>query len=91
MIVTVASGKCGTGKTYVAVNMALSVGNLQLLDCEVEEHLEMNKKELVYESIPKIGGVLFDVCGECTKFCKVNAVFVSSKSDEPLGLLRSEH
>ena len=37
MIVAVASGKGGTGKTSVAVNMALSVGNVQLLDRNVEE------------------------------------------------------
>ena len=50
MIVSVASGKGGTGKTSVAVNMALSVGNVQLLDCDVEEpnaylllHPEMTK------------------------------------------------
>ena len=61
MIVSVASGKGGTGKTSVAVNMALSVGKVQLLDCDVEEpnaylllHPEINKKEPVYTLIPKI-------------------------------------
>ena len=47
MIVSVASGKGGTGKTSVAVNMALSVGNVQLLDCDVEEpnaHLLLHPK-----------------------------------------------
>jgi MinD superfamily P-loop ATPase len=87
MIVTVASGKGGTGKTSVAVNMALSVGNIQLLDCDVEEpnahillHPEINKKELVYVSIPKIDRLLCDVCGECTKFCQFNAIFVSAEN-----------
>jgi MinD superfamily P-loop ATPase len=37
MIVSVASGKGGTGKTSVAVNTALSIGDIQLLDCNVEE------------------------------------------------------
>ncbi len=37
LIITVASGKGGTGKTTVAVNMALSLENVQLLDCDVEE------------------------------------------------------
>jgi len=36
-IIAVASGKGGTGKTTVAVNMALSIENVQLLDCDVEE------------------------------------------------------
>jgi len=35
--IAVASGKGGTGKTLVAVNLALSVGADQLLDCDVEE------------------------------------------------------
>ena len=37
LIITVASGKGGTGKTTVAVNMALALENVQLLDCDVEE------------------------------------------------------
>lgn len=38
MIVSVASGKGGTGKTTVATNLALSLGSdVQLLDCDVEE------------------------------------------------------
>lgn len=83
MIISVASGKGGTGKTSVAVNMALSVGNIQLLDCDVEEpnaylllHPEINKKEAVYTSIPKVDRMLCDTCGECTKFCQYNAIFI---------------
>ena len=38
MIISVASGKGGTGKTTVATNLALSIGHdVQLLDCDVEE------------------------------------------------------
>ena len=38
MIISVASGKGGTGKTTVATNLALSVGpDVQILDCDVEE------------------------------------------------------
>jgi MinD superfamily P-loop ATPase len=84
MIVSVASGKGGTGKTSVAVNMALSVGNVQLLDCDVEEpnahlllHPEMTKKEAVYTLIPKVDRNLCNTCGECTKFCQFNAIFVA--------------
>jgi MinD superfamily P-loop ATPase len=46
MIISVASGKGGTGKTTVATNLALSIGtNVQLLDCDVEQpnaHLFLN-------------------------------------------------
>jgi MinD superfamily P-loop ATPase len=84
MIVSIASGKGGTGKTSVAVNMALSVGNVQLLDCDVEEpnahlllHPEINKKEPVYTLIPKVDRKLCNTCGECTKFCHFNAIFVA--------------
>jgi len=87
MIVSVASGKGGTGKTSVAVNMALSVGNVQLLDCDVEEpnahlllHPEMTKKEAVYTLIPKVDRTLCNTCGECTKFCQFNAIFVASEN-----------
>jgi cellulose biosynthesis protein BcsQ len=38
MIISIASGKGGTGKTTVATNIAVSVnGPVQLLDCDVEE------------------------------------------------------
>jgi MinD superfamily P-loop ATPase len=84
MIVAVASGKGGTGKTSVAVNMALSVGNVQLLDCDVEEpnaHLLLNPKmhstEPVYVLVPHINEELCSHCGECAKFCQYNALFFS--------------
>jgi len=40
MIVSVASGKGGTGKTTIAVNLALALGDsvpVDFLDCDVEE------------------------------------------------------
>jgi MinD superfamily P-loop ATPase len=84
MIVSVASGKGGTGKTSVAVNMALSVGNVQLLDCDVEEpnahlllHPKMHKREPVTTLVPSINEKLCDHCGECSKFCQYNALFTS--------------
>ena len=38
MIISVASGKGGTGKTTVATNLALSIpADVQFVDCDVEE------------------------------------------------------
>jgi MinD superfamily P-loop ATPase len=84
MIVSIASGKGGTGKTSVAVNMALSVRNVQLLDCDVEEpndhlllHPKISRIEPVYILVPSVNEELCDHCGECGKFCQYNAIFVS--------------
>jgi MinD superfamily P-loop ATPase len=84
MIVSIASGKGGTGKTSVAVNMALSIRNAQLLDCDVEEpnaHLLLRPKisriEPVYVLVPFVNEELCDHCGKCSKFCQYNAIFVS--------------
>jgi MinD superfamily P-loop ATPase len=84
MMVSVASGKGGTGKTSVAVNMALSLGNIQFLDCDVEEpnahlllHPKLRKTEPVRSLVPLVNEELCDHCGECSKFCQYNAIFTS--------------
>jgi len=81
MIVAVASGKGGTGKTSLAVNLAISIGNAQLLDCDVEEpnaHLLLNPKitrqEPVYRLVPVVNEETCDYCGECAVFCQYNAI-----------------
>ena len=85
MIVTVASGKGGTGKTSVAVNMALSVGDVQLLDCDVEEpnaylflKPKINKTQVVNVSVPVVNEKLCNRCGKCADFCQYNALFVGT-------------
>ncbi|HAF07455.1 MAG: ATP-binding protein [bacterium] len=84
MIISVASGKGGTGKTSFATNLALSIDNVQLLDCDVEEpnsylflKPEINKTENLYILVPSINESLCDNCGKCAKFCEFNAIFVS--------------
>jgi len=86
MIVSIASGKGGTGKTSVAVNTALSVGNVQFLDCDVEKpnahlllHPTISLTEPVCVSVPVVNGELCDHCGECAQFCHYNALFVGSE------------
>ena len=87
MIITVASGKGGTGKTTVAVNLALSLENVQLLDCDVEEpnshillHPKITKIEPMYTKVPVISEELCNYCGKCSKFCAYNALFVAPKT-----------
>jgi MinD superfamily P-loop ATPase len=85
MIVSVASGKGGTGKTSVAVNMALSVGNVQLLDCDVEEpnaylflKPKISQTKAVTVSVPVVNEKLCNRCRKCADFCQYNALFVGS-------------
>jgi MinD superfamily P-loop ATPase len=87
MIVSVASGKGGTGKTSVAVNMALSIGNVQLLDCDVEEpnaHIllkpEIHEEKPVYALNPTVNEGKCTHCGKCAELCQYNALFVIPSS-----------
>ncbi len=82
MIVAVASGKGGTGKTTVSVNMARTFGSdILLLDCDVEEpndHLFLNAvpvgEEIVGIPVPEIDASRCNGCGECGKFCQYHAI-----------------
>jgi MinD superfamily P-loop ATPase len=81
--IAVASGKGGTGKTSVAVNLALSLGEVQVLDCDVEEpnaHILLNPKveetSPVEMLVPRILEERCDYCGVCARFCQYNALFV---------------
>lgn len=87
MIITVASGKGGTGKTTVAVNLALSLENVQLLDCDVEEpnshillHPRIDETKPVCTKVPEISEEQCVYCGKCSKFCAYNALFVAPKT-----------
>lgn len=83
MIVAVASGKGGTGKTTLSVALALSAeGQVSLLDCDVEEpncHLflkfqEPRQTREVFVPVPHIDDSLCDNCGACARFCQFNAI-----------------
>jgi len=84
VIVSVASGKGGTGKTLVATSLALSVGKeVQLLDCDVEEpndHILLkpiiHSSEGVFIPIPKIDEDKCNHCGKCSEVCAYNAIAV---------------
>lgn len=82
MKVAVASGKGGTGKTTVAVNLARSWGScVSLLDCDVEEpndHLFLGGRQAgawpVSLFVPAVDAALCDGCGECSRFCEFHAI-----------------
>jgi MinD superfamily P-loop ATPase len=84
MIISVASGKGGTGKTTVATSMAKVLGSkAQLLDCDVEEpncHLLMNPtietSETVSLPVPEIDAEKCTACGVCGDVCRFSAIVV---------------
>jgi MinD superfamily P-loop ATPase len=85
MIISVASGKGGTGKTTVAVNLARSLPNehVQLLDCDVEEpnaHLflypKIKETKPVHTPVPRVNYELCDFCGKCAPACEYKALVV---------------
>jgi MinD superfamily P-loop ATPase len=89
MIISVASGKGGTGKTTIAVNLALALAkdkekNVQFLDCDVEEpnaHLFLKpvitNSESVKIPVPKIDDEKCNYCGKCAEVCVFNAIAVT--------------
>ena len=83
MILSIASGKGGTGKTTVAVNLALSLGDVQFVDCDVEEpNAHIFLKPSVEETIPAIIPVprvdrnKCTFCGKCNDVCEFHAIVV---------------
>jgi MinD superfamily P-loop ATPase len=86
MIISVASGKGGTGKTLIATSLALSLGNgteVQFLDCDVEEpnaHIFLKpvieRREPVSIPIPQIDEQKCTFCGKCAEVCAYNALAV---------------
>ncbi len=87
MIISIASGKGGTGKTTIATNLALSLGKgTRLLDCDVEEpnahlflHPEITETEEVSTVIPVINDALCTACKKCAEICRFRALTVVGK------------
>jgi MinD superfamily P-loop ATPase len=83
MRIAIASGKGGTGKTTIAVNLALSIQGALLVDCDVEEpncHLflgcDMEPVRDVTVTMPVIDEAACSLCGECASFCAFHALAV---------------
>jgi MinD superfamily P-loop ATPase len=87
MIISIASGKGGTGKTTIATNLCAAVGGeLALLDCDVEEpnaHLflapEFNSSETVDAPVPEVDEDRCSYCRKCMDICRYGAIAVMGK------------
>ncbi len=94
MIISVASGKGGTGKTMVATSLALSLDseNVQFLDCDVEEpngyiflKPEIKKEFKIYLPRPKIDIKKCTFCGKCASVCVYNAIAIIKPEERRKG------
>lgn len=87
MTVAVLSGKGGTGKTFVSVNLAAAAKDAVYLDCDVEEpngRLFLKPEQVtsspVTVPLPAFDGEKCTGCRKCVEFCRFNAlVFVKNK------------
>ena len=87
MDIAIASGKGGTGKTFVSVNLAAVAGQAVYVDCDVEEpngrlffKPENPKEESVFTLLPTFDETKCNGCRKCVDFCRFNAlVFVKNK------------
>jgi MinD superfamily P-loop ATPase len=81
MNIAVLSGKGGTGKTLISVNLAAASEAAVYMDCDVEEpngHLyfkpdNVTEKEVTVK-IPHVDPALCNGCRQCVDFCKFNAL-----------------
>ena len=91
MIISIASGKGGTGKTTVATNMAVSLGgDVQLLDCDVEEpnaylfiHPVINEVKTITTPVPEVDMEKCNLCGKCGEICQFKAIVVIGETVLP--------
>jgi MinD superfamily P-loop ATPase len=89
MIISVASGKGGTGKTLVATSLARSLidtETVQVIDCDVEEPNDhvflkpiISSSTVVNVPVPKIDIDKCTHCGKCAEVCAYNAIAVIGK------------
>lgn len=88
MIVAVASGKGGTGKTTLATALAVSLEEqVTLMDCDVEEpnaalmlHPTWSSKDPVYTPVPHFDATKCNQCGKCAEVCAYNALALVGKT-----------
>jgi MinD superfamily P-loop ATPase len=91
MIISIASGKGGTGKTTIATNLALSLDSeVQVLDCDVEEpnaHLfiqpTFEETKVITTPVPEVDEEKCSLCGKCGEICQFKAIVVIGKTVLP--------
>jgi len=85
--IAIASGKGGTGKTFIATNIfnILLQNNYaaMLVDCDAEEpnalaffKAQLTGKKEVTQQIPVINTEICNFCGKCHEYCNYNAIFI---------------
>jgi MinD superfamily P-loop ATPase len=92
MQIAVASGKGGTGKTTVSVNLCYFIEkfwnrNVQLVDCDVEEpndaffftNRKLETSREVFQMIPEIDVEKCTYCKKCEEWCEFNAITIVPK------------
>ncbi len=81
LVISIASGKGGTGKTTVATGLVQTIENCSYFDCDVEEpngHIllqpSIEQTEKIYKPVPAINSDLCNCCGKCVDVCEFNAL-----------------
>ncbi|MGB8225946.1 MAG: ATP-binding protein [Sedimentisphaerales bacterium] len=85
MIISVASGKGGTGKTTISTNLAMSLSSVgqqvQYIDCDAEEpngHIflkpDIEITEDVTVGVPEVNQSKCTGCGKCGRLCQYSAI-----------------
>ncbi len=91
--IAIASGKGGTGKTTVSVNLNLFLkqiykSHIHLVDCDVEEPNDLlffknphkDKEESITQLIPEMDNDKCVFCGKCEEYCEFNAITIIPKA-----------
>jgi len=90
MVIAVASGKGGTGKTTIATNLAVTLARrrekVSYLDCDVEEpngHIflkpDIQSSTRVGVPVPKVDANKCTGCGKCGEICQYSAIVCINK------------
>lgn len=89
MKIAVLSGKGGTGKTFVAVNLSVVAKKSTYIDCDVEEpngrlflKPKNAKEKSVHTLLPVFDADKCNECRKCVDFCQFNALVLIK--DKPL-------